>query len=130
MDTALNLGFTVKKTGQLALSAIVPAFALVQAAAKRHLSMTHYDVQLTGGLAICQGKIAEMRTGEGKTLTATLPLFAHALAGKGALLATANDYLAKRDAMQMQVVYQALGMTVGVIQTGHVASATPSRLSV
>ena len=117
LDLALNLGFEAKKSDRLNDSVIQRAFALVQTASQRHLSMSHYDVQLTGGLSICQGHIAEMHTGEGKTLTATLPLFAHALAGKGALLATANDYLANRDATQMQPVYQALGMTVGVIQT-------------
>ncbi len=79
--------------------------------------MTHYDVQLMGGLSMCHGHVAEMRTGEGKTLTATLPLFVHALAGRGVLLATSNDYLAKRDAIWMQPVFHALGMKVGVIQT-------------
>ena len=79
--------------------------------------MTHYDVQLLGGYAMCQGNVAEMRTGEGKTLTASLPMFVHALAGRGALLATSNDYLAKRDALGMQPLYNLLGMTVGVIQS-------------
>jgi preprotein translocase subunit SecA len=95
---------------------MVRAFALVQAAAKRHLQMPHYDVQLLGGRALTQGNIVEMGTGEGKTLTATLPLFVHSLMGRGVLLATANDYLARRDAQWMQPIYHALGKTVGVIQ--------------
>ncbi|TAK03625.1 preprotein translocase subunit SecA [Patescibacteria group bacterium] len=92
------------------------AFAAAREAGKRALKQRHYDVQLMGGLALYRGGIAEMRTGEGKTLTATLALFAHALAGKGAHLVTVNDYLAKRDATWMGQVFNALGMSVGVIQ--------------
>jgi preprotein translocase subunit SecA len=112
----LDLGFESRTHGNI--EALVPrGFALVRAAAMRKLNMVHYDVQLLGGLAMCRGNVAEMRTGEGKTLTATLPLFIHALGGSGCLLATSNDYLAKRDAMEMQPVYNLLGMSVGVIQT-------------
>jgi preprotein translocase subunit SecA len=100
------------------LDRLVPeAFALVRESARRNLQMRHFDVQLVGGIALFSGSIAEMETGEGKTLTATLPLYLHALAGKGAHLATVNDYLAARDADWMRPVYEALGLTVGVIQT-------------
>ncbi len=99
------------------LDDILPeAFALVREAAKRKLGERQYDVQLIGGIILHQGKIAEMKTGEGKTLTSTLPLFLNALAGKGAHLITVNDYLAKRDAEWMQPVYNLLGLEVGVIQ--------------
>ena len=115
-DIALNLGFASRQSENIS-PLIERAFALVQVAAHRKLNMTHYDVQLLGGYAMCQGNVAEMRTGEGKTLTASLPMFVHALAGRGALLATSNDYLAKRDALGMQPLYNLLGMTVGVIQS-------------
>lgn len=115
-DLALNLGFASRQSDNIT-PLIERAFALVQVAAHRKLNMTHYDVQLLGGYAMCQGNVAEMRTGEGKTLTASLPMFVHALAGRGALLATSNDYLAKRDAIGMQPLYNLLGMTVGVIQS-------------
>src|SRR5215204_909519 len=99
------------------LDSIIPeAFAAVREAGRRTLGMRHYDVQLIGGIALHEGKIAEMRTGEGKTLVATLPLYLNALAGRGVQLVTVNDYLAKRDAQWMGRIYHALGMTVGVIQ--------------
>ena len=116
-DVALDLGFEARKSEKFSSSLIVRAFALVQTAARRQLAMTHYDVQIMGGLSMVRGHVAEMRTGEGKTLTATLPLFVHALSGRGGLLATSNDYLAKRDATWMQPIYRSLGMTVGVIQS-------------
>jgi len=98
------------------LDEILPeAFALVREVANRKLGMRHFDVQMVGGIVLHQGKIAEMRTGEGKTLVATLPLFLNALAGKGAHLVTVNDYLARRDAGWNAPVYSALGMSVGVI---------------
>lgn len=107
------------------LSQILPeAFALVREAGRRTLNMRHYDVQLVGGVAMHERAIAEMQTGEGKTLTATLPLYLNALRGKGAHLATANDYLAKRDAEWMTPLYAALGMTVGIIQA---QQASPTR---
>ncbi len=90
------------------------AFATVREASKRTLRMRHFDVQLIGGMALHQGKIAEMRTGEGKTLTATLPFYLNALAGKGVHLVTVNDYLARRDAEWMGRIYNFLGLTVGV----------------
>ncbi|MEM1177345.1 MAG: preprotein translocase subunit SecA [Acidobacteriota bacterium] len=93
------------------------AFAVVREAAKRKLGMRHYDVQLIGGMVLHDGRIAEMKTGEGKTLMATLAVYLNALPGKGTHVVTVNDYLAQRDADWMAPVYQALGMTVGVIKT-------------
>ena len=92
------------------------AFATVREVAKRLMNMRHYDVQLIGGMAIHSGKIAEMRTGEGKTLVATLPTYLNALAGKGVHVITVNDYLARRDAVWMGMVYEFLGLSVGIIQ--------------
>ncbi|HVX90796.1 MAG TPA: preprotein translocase subunit SecA [Candidatus Paceibacterota bacterium] len=94
---------------------IAEVFALVREAARRTRSERHYDVQLVGGLALAKGKIVEMRTGEGKTLVATLPVTLRALAGKGVHIVTVNDYLARRDAAWMGQVYDVLGLTVGVI---------------
>ncbi|WP_130471799.1 preprotein translocase subunit SecA [Candidatus Magnetaquicoccus inordinatus] len=94
------------------------AFAVVREASKRVLGMRHFDTQLLGGLVLHQGKIAEMRTGEGKTLVATLPLYLNALTGKGVHLVTVNDYLAQRDAAWMGKIYRFLGMSVGVIIHG------------
>ncbi len=91
------------------------AFAVVREAARRHLNMRHFDVQLIGGMVLHEGKIAEMKTGEGKTLVATLPIYLNALAGHGVHLVTVNDYLARRDSEWMGKIYKALGMTVGVI---------------
>ncbi|HEX4583291.1 MAG TPA: DEAD/DEAH box helicase, partial [Burkholderiaceae bacterium] len=91
------------------------AFAVVREAARRTLGMRHFDVQLIGGMVLHDGKIAEMRTGEGKTLTATLAVYLNALAGKGVHVVTVNDYLASRDAEWMGRVYRFLGMSVGVI---------------
>lgn len=90
------------------------AFAVTREAGKRVLNMRHFDVQLIGGMALHQGKIAEMRTGEGKTLVATLPVYLNALSGKGVHVVTVNDYLAKRDAEWMGRIYRFLGLTVGV----------------
>ncbi len=92
------------------------AFALCREAARRTVNMRHFDVQLIGGMVLHQGKIAEMKTGEGKTLVATLPVFLNALTGKGVHVVTVNDYLARRDAAWMGPVYEALGLTVGTIQ--------------
>src|SRR4051812_38668279 len=98
-----------------ALDALLPeAFAVVREASKRVLQMRHFDVQLIGGMVLHNGKIAEMRTGEGKTLVATLPAYLNALAGKGVHVVTVNDYLAQRDADWMGRIYRFLGLTVGV----------------
>ncbi|HLJ24095.1 MAG TPA: preprotein translocase subunit SecA [Candidatus Acidoferrales bacterium] len=94
---------------------LVPAFALVREAGRRRLGMRHFDVQLIGGIVLNEGKIAEMKTGEGKTLVATLPAVLNALTGRGVHIVTVNDYLARRDAEWMSPIYRALGMTVGVI---------------
>lgn len=100
------------------LDALLPeAFAAVREAAKRTKGMRHYDVQLIGGITLHEGRIAEMRTGEGKTLMATLPAYLNALSGNGVHVVTVNDYLAKRDADWMAPIYEALGMRVGVIQS-------------
>jgi preprotein translocase subunit SecA len=95
--------------------AIVPAFALAREAGRRALNMRHFDVQLIGGMVLHDGKIAEMKTGEGKTLVATLPAALNALAGRGVHIITVNDYLARRDAEWMSALYRALGLSVGVI---------------
>jgi preprotein translocase subunit SecA len=95
--------------------AIVPAFALVREAGRRFLNMRHFDVQLIGGMVLHDGKIAEMKTGEGKTLVATLPAALNALAGRGVHVVTVNDYLARRDAEWMSPLYRGLGLSVGVI---------------
>jgi len=94
---------------------IVPAFALVREAGRRFLNMRHFDVQLIGGIVLHEGKISEMKTGEGKTLVATLPAVLNALAGRGVHVVTVNDYLARRDAEWMSPLYKALGLSVGVI---------------
>ena len=99
-----------------ALDDILPdAFALVREAADRVLGMRHFDVQLIGGLVLHEGNVAEMKTGEGKTLVATLPTYLNALEGKGAHVVTVNDYLAQRDAGEMGELYDFLGLTTGVI---------------
>jgi preprotein translocase subunit SecA len=95
--------------------ALVPTFALVREAGRRKLGMRHFDVQLIGGIVLDEGKIAEMKTGEGKTLVATLPAVLNALTGRGVHIVTVNDYLARRDAEWMSPIYRALGLTVGVI---------------
>jgi preprotein translocase subunit SecA len=97
---------------------LVPAFATVREAAWRTLGQRHFDVQLIGGMVLHEGSIAEMKTGEGKTLVATLPVYLNALAGKGVHVVTVNDYLAKRDSEWMGQVYKFLGLTVGVIVHG------------
>ena len=94
---------------------LVEAFAVVREAGKRALGMRHFDVQLIGGMVMHEGDIAEMHTGEGKTLVATAPLYLNALEGNGAHLVTVNDYLAQRDAEQMGKLYGFLGLTTGVI---------------
>jgi len=95
--------------------AVVPAFALAREAGRRTLGMRHFDVQLIGGIVLHQGKISEMKTGEGKTLVATLAAYLNSLTGKGVHIVTVNDYLARRDAEWMGPIYKVLGLTVGVI---------------
>lgn len=104
------------ETGETLDDLLPEAFAVVREAGKRTIGLRHFDVQLIGGTVLHQGKIAEMRTGEGKTLVATLPLYLNALAGRGTHLVTVNDYLARRDARWMAPIYHLLGMSVGVLQ--------------
>ena len=105
------------------LDALLPeAFAAVREAAKRTKSMRHFDVQLIGGITLHEGRIAEMRTGEGKTLMATLPAYLNALPGNSVHVVTVNDYLAKRDAEWMASIYESLGLRVGIIQSGQPAT--------
>src|ERR1700760_401240 len=106
------------KAGKTIDDLIPPAFAAVREAAKRTLKQRHFDVQLMGGLVLHEGAIAEMRTGEGKTLVATMPVYLNALAGQGVHVVTVNDYLARRDSEWMGQIYGFLGMTVGVIVHG------------
>src|SRR4030042_3379594 len=102
-----------------AIDEILPeAFAAVREASVRVLKMRHFDVQLVGGMVLHRGKIAEMKTGEGKTLAATLPLYLNALTGRGVHLVTVNDYLAQRDAEWMGGIFKDLGLSVGVIVHG------------
>ncbi|HEY3520772.1 MAG TPA: preprotein translocase subunit SecA [Rhodanobacteraceae bacterium] len=111
--------FRKRVTEGEALDKLLPeAFALVREASKRVLGLRHYDVQLIGGMVLHMGKIAEMRTGEGKTLVATLPVYLNALEGKGVHVVTVNDYLARRDAAWMGKIYGFLGMSVGVVYPG------------
>ena len=106
------------KTGESENKLLVEAFATVREAAQRTLGQRHFDVQLTGGLVLHQGGIAEMKTGEGKTLVATLAVYLNALSGKGVHVVTVNDYLARRDAGWMGQIYEFLGLTVGCIVSG------------
>ena len=115
------------KTGEFAqrldagsdLNSILPeAFAVVREASKRTLGLRHFDVQMIGGIVLNEGDIAEMRTGEGKTLVATLPAYLNAISGKGVHIVTVNEYLAARDANWMRPIYEFLGLTVGVVQSG------------
>ena len=97
------------------LDSILPeCFAVVREASRRVMGMRHFDAQMIGGMVLHYGKIAEMRTGEGKTLTATLPVYLNALSGKGVHVVTVNDYLAQRDAEWMAKLYNWLGLTVGI----------------
>ena len=114
----LELKMRVK--GGESLDDVLPeAFALVREASKRTLGQRHFDVQLLGGIAIHKGGIAEMRTGEGKTLVATLPVYLNALEGDGVHVVTVNDYLSRRDAVWMGQIYEMLGMSVGVLKLEH-----------
>src|SRR5439155_9659598 len=118
-------GFRKRRGAGAALDDLLPeAFAVCREASRRTLAMRHFDVQLLGGMVLHQGKIAEMKTGEGKTLVATLPLYLNALAGNGAHLVTPNDYLSKVGLQTMGPIYHLLGLTAAVIQN---AAADPTR---
>ncbi|MCP9448284.1 MAG: preprotein translocase subunit SecA, partial [Nitrospira sp.] len=112
-----TLDFKKRLEAGATLDDILPdAFAVCREMSRRVLNMRHFDVQLIGGMILHKGRIAEMKTGEGKTLVATLPIYLNALEGKGVHLVTVNDYLAKRDAQWMGKLYHALGLSTGVIQ--------------
>ena len=111
---ALSLKYR-SRSGEPFGKLIPETYSLIREAARRSLNMRHYDVQIFGGIALANGCITEMQTGEGKTLTATLPLMLHSLVGKGSHLATVNDYLANRDAQWMKPIFEQLGLSVGVV---------------
>lgn len=113
---ALSLIYRAK-SGETLVSLLPETYSLIREAGRRALNMRHYDVQILGGICLFHGCISEMQTGEGKTLTATLPLVLHSLVGKGAHLATVNDYLAQRDADWMKPLFEMLGLRVGTILT-------------
>ncbi len=115
IQEGLNAG---KKLQDVLDEIMVDAFAVVREASKRTIGLRHYDVQLIGGMILHDGQVVEMRTGEGKTLVATLPLYLNALTGKGVHLITVNDYLARRDARWMAPIFDMLGLSVGVLQMG------------
>lgn len=119
---AKTLEFKHRYNNHETLDQLLPeAFSVVREVAKRQLNMRHFDVQLIGGILLHQGKITEMGTGEGKTLVGTLPAYLNALTGKGVHIVTVNDYLAKRDAMWMKPIYDALGLEVGVITSNNMS---------
>src|SRR3954464_14565570 len=116
---AMTPAFRERLAGAEDLDDLLPeAFAVVREAAKRTLGQRHFDVQLVGGMVLHKGNISEMKTGEGKTLVATLPVYLNALAGEGVHVVTVNDYLARRDSEWMGQIYRFLGMSVGVIVHG------------
>src|SRR6185295_8862204 len=105
------------RSGEAPRKLMVEAFALVREAARRTIGLRHFDVQIIAGRVLVERGLAEMQTGEGKTLTATLPLYLYALYGRGAHLATVNDYLARRDAELNRPIYRMLGLNVGIIES-------------
>lgn len=117
------------ESGEASVSDLPLVFALVREASRRTLQQPHFDVQMLGGIALAEGKIAEMRTGEGKTLVATLPATFHALSGKGVQVVTVNDYLARRDGAWMGQVYHYLGLTIGVVTSGGSYIYNPSHVA-
>ena len=116
LKSKISSEFDDKKQKELLEEILPKAFAIVREASKRVLEMRHFDVQLIGGMVLHEGQIAEMKTGEGKTLVATLPCYLNALTGKGVHVVTVNDYLARRDAEWMGQVHRFLGLSVGLIQ--------------
>ncbi|MDP3315633.1 MAG: preprotein translocase subunit SecA, partial [Devosia sp.] len=117
--TAKTVEFRARLAAGAKLDDLLPeAFAVVREASRRVLGMRHFDVQMIGGMVLHDGKIAEMKTGEGKTLVATLPVYLNALTGAGVHVVTVNDYLASRDAEWMGTLYTVLGLTTGVIVHG------------
>ena len=120
--------FRARIAGGTTLDELLPeAFAVTREAARRVLGMRHFDVQLIGGMVLHSGRIAEMKTGEGKTLVATLAVYLNALAGKGVHVVTVNDYLARRDAEEMGQLYAFLGLSTGVIVPGTSPTTSAAR---
>ncbi|MBM5809547.1 MAG: preprotein translocase subunit SecA, partial [Cyanobacteria bacterium M_surface_9_m1_291] len=115
-NRGLSIEATLERERKLLDELLPQAFAVVREAGKRVLGMRHFDVQLIGGMVLHDGQIAEMKTGEGKTLVATLPAYLNALTGRGVHVVTVNDYLARRDAEWMGQVHRFLGLSVGLIQ--------------
>ncbi|CAN0371418.1 unnamed protein product, partial [Ectocarpus sp. 4 AP-2014] len=113
-----KLKYLASQSNILDQKTIIEGFALTREASKRTINLRHYDIQLIGGLVLNDGKIAEMKTGEGKTLVSTSPALVNALSGKGVHIVTINDYLAKRDAEWMGQIHRLLGLKVGLIQDG------------
>ena len=116
LKSKISSELDIKKQNELLEDFLPKAFAIVREASKRVLDMRHFDVQLIGGMVLHECQIAEMKTGEGKTLVATLPCYLNALTGKGVHVVTVNDYLARRDAEWMGQVHRFLGLSVGLIQ--------------
>ena len=116
LKSKISSELNIKKQKELLEETLPKAFAIVREASKRVLEMRHFDVQLIGGMVLHEGQIAEMKTGEGKTLVATLPCYLNALTGKGVHVVTANDYLARRDQQSLSQLYRFLGLSVGLIQ--------------
>ena len=116
LKSNISLELDSKKQKELLDESLPKAFAIVREASKRVLDMRHFDVQLIGGIVLHECQISEMKTGEGKTLVATLPCYLNALTGKGVHVVTVNDYLARRDAEWMGQVHRFLGLSVGLIQ--------------
>ena len=115
LTKSVNLKGEIQSDKKTLTQALPEAFALIREGAKRTLGQRHFDVQLLGGMSLVEGKITEMKTGEGKTLVATLPTYLNALSGKGVHVVTVNDYLARRDAIWMGQIYHSLGLAVGCI---------------
>ena len=133
LDDAALLGKTAEfrrrlESGEALDDLEVEAFATVREAAKRTLGQRHYDVQVVGAGALHRGMIAEMRTGEGKTLVSTMPVYLNSLVGAGVHVVTVNDYLAARDAEWMGGIYRMLGLSVGLIQAGRRSGLAQARL--
>ena len=116
LKSMISSELDIKKQKELLTESLPQAFGIVSAASKRVLDMRHFDVHLIGGMVLHECQIAEMKTGEGKTLVATLPCYLNALTGKGVHVVTVNDYLARRDAEWMGQVHRFLGLSVGLIQ--------------
>jgi Preprotein translocase subunit SecA (ATPase, RNA helicase) len=116
-DLKNDLTKTYKENNKNIYAILPLAFAAVREASKRTLGLRHFDSQMLGGISLAEGNIAEMKTGEGKTLVATLPAYLNSVIGNKAILVTVNDYLAKRDAEWMRPIYEFLGLTVGVVNS-------------